>query len=499
MGRPLATQHEQPGERRFVGVLARRLTVLAVLAPLTVIASSGLMRATPSSPVERVALGAAPAEAAPTSAPSTTPTLPGLVRAPASVSDRLRDELPGLGVVLDARFAAVEAIPARALAAYQRAETVLAAADPSCHVTWQLIAAIGKVESNHGRYGGALMTTDGVVHPAITGPRLTGHGQTSRITDTDAGALDGDARYDRAVGPMQFIPSTWTLVGVDADGDGRRDPQDIDDASLATAVYLCSGSDDLATTSGQRSAVHRYNHSKTYVDLVLSIMDGYLRAGSAIVSVLSGPGYLPPVGVPTDGPTAEATPSVEPTFEVVPTKSPTAHPTKEPTGTPTPTPTPTPSVTPTASATPTPSVDPTPSATPSALPTTAKPTSEATSDATPTVEPSSTPTETATATPTVTPTADPTGEPTVTPTATPTDPVDPGDPGVPEALLQAWADCLTSGVVPTDLVAMSACVVQLTGVPADDPDLLALLANPPVTPPTPTQPAPQGRRRRPAV
>ncbi len=137
----------------------------------------------------------------------------------------------------------------------------------------------------------------------------------------------------------------------------------------------------------------------------------------------------------------------------------------------------------------------TPSVVPSATPTTAKPTSESTSEATPTVVPSGTPTETVK--PTVEPTAEPTAEPTTT--ATPTDPVDPGDRDVPDELLLAWADCLTAGVVPTDLVAMSACLVQATGLPADDPDLLALLANPPVTPPTPTKPAPQGRRRRPVV
>ena len=68
---------------------------------------------------------------------------------------------------------------------------------------------------------------------------------------------------------MQFIPSTWSVVGVDADGDAQRNPQDIDDASLATAVYLCSGDDDLATDAGQRAAVYRYNHSQEYVDLVL--------------------------------------------------------------------------------------------------------------------------------------------------------------------------------------------------------------------------------------
>ena len=110
------------------------------------------------------------------------------------------------------------------------------------------MAAIGKVESNHGRFGGAMMTDDGVVHPAILGPRLTGSPGTSSILDTDAGLLDGDQQVDRAVGPMQFIPSTWTVVGVDADGDGRRDPQDIDDAALAAAVYLCGGGRDLSST-----------------------------------------------------------------------------------------------------------------------------------------------------------------------------------------------------------------------------------------------------------
>ena len=44
---------------------------------------------------------------------------------------------------------------------------------------------------------------------------------------------------------MQFIPSTWSIVGVDADNDGQRNPQDVDDAALASAVYLCSGADDL--------------------------------------------------------------------------------------------------------------------------------------------------------------------------------------------------------------------------------------------------------------
>ena len=258
------------------------------------------------------------------------PELSGAVEAPASVSEDPRRDSAGLGVLVDARGAAsVEAVPSRALTAYQRAETVMRQADPSCHLTWQLIAAIGQVESNHGRFGGALMTADGVVHPAILGPRLTGHGATSRIGDTDAGLLDGDQRFDRAVGPMQFIPSTWTVVGVDADGDGRRDPQDIDDASLATAVYLCSGSDDLATRAGQRAAVYRYNHSTAYVDLVIGIMAGYLHADPALFRLIGayGTGVLDPKAYPypTGGGGGPFPGHPEPTFEVVdPTSGPTS-------------------------------------------------------------------------------------------------------------------------------------------------------------------------------
>ncbi len=167
-------------------------------------------------------------------------------------------------------------IPTAAMAAYQRAETVMDKADPSCHITWALVAAIGRVESDHGRYGGNVLSAEGVATPGIFGLPLNGSHDTALISDTDGGGYDHDPVYDRAVGPMQFIPSTWDIVGVDADGDGQKNPQDIDDAALATAVYLCAGSQDLGTTEGQKSAVFSYNHSEQYVALVLSIMNAYL-------------------------------------------------------------------------------------------------------------------------------------------------------------------------------------------------------------------------------
>ncbi|WP_134765503.1 lytic transglycosylase domain-containing protein [Nocardioides sp. 1609] len=225
------------------------------------------------------------------------------IEAPASVSAPNRTSGSVGGVEGDARQivagSSTSGIPAPALAAYQRAETVINAADKSCNLSWQLVAAIGRVESDHGRFGGSELDVDGVASPAIRGIPLDGRNNTAVIRDTDAGQYDGDPTFDRAVGPMQFIPSTWAVVGVDADNDGIRDPQDIDDAALATAVYLCSGKDDLATLAGQRASVFRYNHSEAYVDLVLSIMDAYLDGDfSSVPEGTSAAGNADPTPLP---------------------------------------------------------------------------------------------------------------------------------------------------------------------------------------------------------
>jgi membrane-bound lytic murein transglycosylase B len=250
--------------------------------------------------------------------------------------------------------ASASGIPAVALAAYQRAATVIDAADHSCRMPWQLVAAIGRVESDHGRADGNVLTDRGIAKPGIFGPALDGTHGTSMIRDTDAGQYDQDSRYDRAVGPMQFIPSTWAIVGVDADNDGQRNPQDIYDASLGSAVYLCSGSDDLGTTAGQRSAVFRYNHSQRYVDLVLAITHAYVDGDfSSVPNGTTSTGFLfgtPPATTvalahhhggkhhakhqTTSSPAPEPTsaPTAGPTTGPAPAGGPTSSPTSAPTG-----------------------------------------------------------------------------------------------------------------------------------------------------------------------
>ena len=181
-------------------------------------------------------------------------------------------------------------IPAQALAAYQAAQRLLAEADPGCKVDWALLAGIGKVESDHGRWGRNLLDAAGTAVPGIYGIPLTGDG-VARITDTDGGRYDRDVVYDRAVGPMQFIPGTWKSVGADGNNDGRRDPQNIADAATAAGVYLCSGSGDLTQSSDLTRAVLRYNYSMDYVAKVTSIAASYRAGHSVVPATALPPGY----------------------------------------------------------------------------------------------------------------------------------------------------------------------------------------------------------------
>ncbi len=296
--------------------------------------------------------------------------------------------------------------PARALEAYRRAATVLARADPTCGLSWPLLAAIGAVESDHGQVGGSALDDAGVAHPAILGPPLDGTSSTSRIDDTDHGDLDGDPGIDRAVGPMQLIPSTWEAVAVDGDADGVRDPQDIDDASLAAGVYLCAWHDDLATDAGLRAAVFRYNRSTAYVERVVQLMSGYAEAGAtAITAVLVSATASPAVEDVADGQASTAP-------GLVPAQSPDPFWSSPPLVSWVPAPTPAPSPAP-----PTPAPTPQPSTVPTSPPT-AEPTSEPTPE--PTSEPTPEPTTEPTSQPTIGPATGPTSSPTSSPTSEPT-------------------------------------------------------------------------------
>lgn len=163
----------------------------------------------------------------------------------------------------------------RAIDAYVRAEVEMTEINPRCRISWRTIAAVGGVEGAHGTYGGRSLTMAGHPDDDIVGLRLDGtevdnFGDTvANIADTDGGRWDGDTVYDRAVGPMQFIPGTWAMWGADADGDGEADPQDLDDAALAAAGYLCEYGRH-SSWDNWIAAVFAYNNSPAYVNSVQS-------------------------------------------------------------------------------------------------------------------------------------------------------------------------------------------------------------------------------------
>ncbi|MFJ6149036.1 lytic murein transglycosylase [Streptomyces anulatus] len=221
---------------------------------------------------------------------------------------------PGSSSNLPVTGSAEAGIPASILAAYKQAEQTVATTDPACRLPWQLLAAIGKVESGQAR--GGRVDANGTTTSPILGPALNGQG-FALIKDTDGGAYDSDAVHDRAVGPMQFIPSTWASWGQDANGDGRKDPNNIYDAALAAGRYLCANDRDLAIAADLDKAVLSYNRSTEYLRTVRSWFSYYQRGTHEIPD---GTGRLPTApSTPTPSPNP-GTPSPTPTPKPSPDK-----------------------------------------------------------------------------------------------------------------------------------------------------------------------------------
>lgn len=166
--------------------------------------------------------------------------------------------------------------PPVVMSAYENAASRANMLYPSCSMSWPLLAAIGQIESNQGASGGSSRSGwNGIENPPILGLRLNGANGVRAIKDTDKGRYDGDRQWDRAVGPMQFLPSTWKTFGVDADGDHVANPQDIRDAAATAAAYLCKGGVNLGDPTQLATAIYSYNAADWYVSDVLTLMSHY--------------------------------------------------------------------------------------------------------------------------------------------------------------------------------------------------------------------------------
>lgn len=165
--------------------------------------------------------------------------------------------------------------------AYFRAAVQMAERRPGCGISWDQLAGVGLIESRHGSFGGNTVGPDGRTSGEILGPVLDGD-PFAAIPDSEGGALDGNTEWDRAVGPMQFIPTSWEIYGLDGNGDGRKDPHNLYDAAYAAAEHLCRGYSGIQSDAVYRQALLGYNRSAVYGSDVMAARRGYAAAVSLV-------------------------------------------------------------------------------------------------------------------------------------------------------------------------------------------------------------------------
>lgn len=271
-------RHAKPSDSKL-----RRNSVIAMtgLVPVGLVAAA----ATTAGASPRALMGAAQHEAEPTAASAGSAGLAEAVPAAVAAVQTIMLE-PEPAPVRTFKAAPEPApepevlregplgIPGINFAAYRNAERILSEENPSCGMHWTLLAGIGRVESGHAN-GGRADDKGNLLEPVIGLPLDGSLPGQATIYDTDGGALDGDTVYDRAVGPMQFIPTTWTQYAGDGNGDGVADPQNLYDSTLTTAKYLCDGGLDMRNLAHSTKAIHRYNNSMAYVANVLAWSTAY--------------------------------------------------------------------------------------------------------------------------------------------------------------------------------------------------------------------------------
>jgi cell wall-associated NlpC family hydrolase len=158
-----------------------------------------------------------------------------------------------------------ESIPANYLDLYK-------AAGPRYNVPWNVLAGVGKVESDHGR---------------------------SRLPGVHSGE-----NYAGAGGPMQFLAATWAAYGVDGNGDGRKDRYNPQDAVPGAANYLKANGADQPERL--RRAIWHYNHSEDYINLVLKWASTYANGFTVDAANNTGVEACLPLGAAGPaGPTVE--------------------------------------------------------------------------------------------------------------------------------------------------------------------------------------------------
>ncbi|MFJ8795649.1 hypothetical protein [Streptomyces sp. NPDC102462] len=295
-GEPAASEAGKDRGRR-----ARRIILISTALACAVGAISTSFSPPKTLSAYPPAAGAQPDPAPAPAAPDFGDAEPAPKEAPADEEEEGKAVRPGAVPVTVPADAAHSDIPALAFEAYQRAADEQAARTPGCHLPWTLLAAIGQVESNHARNG--ALTSEGFTTSPILGPVLNG-GPFAALRDSDQGKFDGDTTWDRAVGPMQFIPSTWKRWGTTTRPTLDADPNNIFDATTTAAAYLCADNRDLSDPQQLSRAILSYNPSDVYLRDVLAWNSVYITGhtvGAMPLPAMPGMPAMPAVPAVDNG------------------------------------------------------------------------------------------------------------------------------------------------------------------------------------------------------
>ncbi|MBH0118217.1 hypothetical protein I0Q12_01160 [Rhodococcus sp. CX] len=158
------------------------------------------------------------------------------------------------------------AVPELVYYAYRAAEMQLQIDTPGCGLPWNLLAAVGRLESGHAEGG----RTD--VLGTLSTPKVSPNGE---------------------LGPMQLPAAVWEQYAVDGNADGRTDPQNVFDQSLAAGHWMCANEANLREPEGRARAIALFDPRPEYRVNVEAWSAAYEKGAA------TSPGVITPPPMPT--------------------------------------------------------------------------------------------------------------------------------------------------------------------------------------------------------
>ncbi|MFI6399635.1 hypothetical protein ACIBED_16135 [Rhodococcus coprophilus] len=196
------------------------------------------------------------------------PASPASFRSPAEPSDPVLQHPPApAGAGATSIFGeGPAAIPELVYYAYRAAEMQMAVDSPECGLPWHLLAAVGRLASEHADGG----RTD--ILGTLTTPKVAPGG---------------------ALGPMLLPAAAWETHRADGNADGTTDAQNVFDATLAASTWMCADGARLREPDGEARAVALFDASPEYLANVREWSATYAKGAEVAEAAMAPPPARP--------------------------------------------------------------------------------------------------------------------------------------------------------------------------------------------------------------